>query len=150
MANKKGTALMMVWADIPADKEEDFNRWYNEEHLQELLSVPGILNAARYEAVRSGPKHLACYEIESPAVIETDAFKNRLCRTVFRGNQQADFGTQGLHDLNVPAGVAEIYGGDGNPSHTVNILYLICPGLPSKLAAGCGSYSTMPGLLAMV
>ncbi len=77
MANKKGTALMMVWADIPVDKEEDFNRWYNEEHLQELLSVPGILNAARYEAVRSGPKHLACYELESPAVIETDAFKNR-------------------------------------------------------------------------
>ena len=77
MANKKGTALMMVWADIPADKEEDFNRWYNEEHLQELLSVPGILNAARYEAVRSGPKHLACYELESPAVIETDAFKDR-------------------------------------------------------------------------
>ncbi len=77
MANKKGTALMMVWADIPAEKEEDFNRWYNEEHLQELLSVPGILNAARYEAVRSGPKHLACYELESPAVIETDAFKNR-------------------------------------------------------------------------
>ncbi len=77
MANRKGTALMMVAADIPADKEEDFNRWYNEEHLKELLSVPGVLNAARYEAVRSGPKHLACYELESVAVIETDAFKNR-------------------------------------------------------------------------
>ena len=77
MANRKGTALMMVAADIPADREEDFNRWYNEEHLKELLSVPGILNAARYEAVRSGPKHLACYELESVAVIETDAFKNR-------------------------------------------------------------------------
>ena len=59
MANKKGTALMMVWVDVPADKEKEFNRWYNEEHLAELLSVPGILNAARYEAVRSGPKHLA-------------------------------------------------------------------------------------------
>ena len=77
MANKKGTALMMVWADIPADKEADFNKWYNEEHMAELLSVPGVLNAARYEAVMSGPKHLACYELESPAVVETDAFKNR-------------------------------------------------------------------------
>ncbi len=77
MANRKGTAMMMVGADIPADKEEDFNRWYNEEHLKELVSVPGILNAARYEAVRSGPKHLAVYELESIAVIETDAFKNR-------------------------------------------------------------------------
>ena len=77
MADKKGTALMMVWADIPADKEADFNKWYNEEHVAELLSVPGVLNAARYEAVRSGPKHLACYELESPAVVESDAFKNR-------------------------------------------------------------------------
>ncbi len=77
MANKKGTALLMVWADIPEDKETDFNRWYNEEHLAELLSVPGVLNAARYEAVKSGPKHLACYELESPAVLESDAFKNR-------------------------------------------------------------------------
>lgn len=77
MANKKGTALMMVWVDVPADKEREFNRWYNEEHLAELLSVPGILNAARYEAVRSGPKHLACYELESPAVVDSAAFKNR-------------------------------------------------------------------------
>ena len=77
MANKKGTAMMMVMADIPADKEDDFNRWYNEEHLAELLSVPGILSAARYEAVSSGPKHLAFYELESPDVINTDAFKNR-------------------------------------------------------------------------
>ena len=77
MANKKGTALLMVWADIPDGNEADFNRWYNEEHLAELLSVPGVLNAARYEAVKSGPKHLACYELENPAVVESDAFKSR-------------------------------------------------------------------------
>ena len=77
MANKKGTALMMVWADVPADKEKEFNRWYNEEHLAELLSVPGVLNAARYEAIKSGPKHLAFYELESPAVVDSAAFKNR-------------------------------------------------------------------------
>jgi hypothetical protein len=74
---KKGTGLMIVWADIPADKEEDFNRWYNEEHLAELLSVPGVLSAARYEATRSGPKHMAVYELESPAVVESEAFTSR-------------------------------------------------------------------------
>lgn len=77
MANKKGTALLMVWADIPADKEAEFNKWYNEEHLAELLSIPGVLNAARYEAVKSGPKHLACYELESAAVVQTPDFKDR-------------------------------------------------------------------------
>ncbi len=77
MADKKGTGLMMVWMDVPADKEEEFNHWYNEEHLRELLAIPGVLNAARYEAVSSGPKHLACYELESTAVVETNAFTRR-------------------------------------------------------------------------
>ena len=75
---KKGTGIHdHVGRNSSGDVEEEFNRWYNEEHLAELLSVPGVLNAARYEATSSGPKHMAVYELESPAVIETDAFKNR-------------------------------------------------------------------------
>jgi hypothetical protein len=31
--------------------------------------VPGILSAARYEAVKGGPQYLACYELESVAVM---------------------------------------------------------------------------------
>jgi len=49
---KKGSALLMVWADVPPDKEQEFNRWYNEEHLAERLAVPGFLSGARYEAVK--------------------------------------------------------------------------------------------------
>ena len=75
MAAKKGSGLLMVWADVPADKEEEFNRWYNEEHLAERLAVPGFLSAARYEAVKGSPKHLAYYELESPAVLESPAYK---------------------------------------------------------------------------
>jgi len=72
---KKGTGLLMVWTDVPADKEKDFNRWYNEEHLAERLAIPGFLSAARYEAVKGNPKHLAYYELESPAVLESAAYK---------------------------------------------------------------------------
>ena len=75
MTKKKGTGLLMVWADVPAGEEAEFNRWYNEEHLAERLSVPGFLSAARYEAVKGGPKHLACYELESAAVLESEAYK---------------------------------------------------------------------------
>jgi hypothetical protein len=77
MADRKGTGLLMVWADVPADREAEFNRWYNEEHVPERLSVPGFLSAARYEAVKGGPKHLACYELESPAVLESEAYRRR-------------------------------------------------------------------------
>jgi len=77
MANRRGTGLFMVCVDMPTDMEEEFNRWYNEEHLAEVLAMPGVLSAARYEAVRSGPKHLALYELENPQVMESDAFMNR-------------------------------------------------------------------------
>src|SRR5438034_11269610 len=72
---KRGSGLLMVWCDVPADKEAEFNRWYNEEHLAERLSIPGFLSAARYEAVKGGPKHLAVYELENAAVMESDAYK---------------------------------------------------------------------------
>jgi hypothetical protein len=75
MTAKRGTGLLMVWADVPADKEAEFNRWYNEEHLAERLAVPGFLAGARYEAVKGGPKHLAVYELESPAVLDSAAYK---------------------------------------------------------------------------
>ena len=77
MATKKGSGLLMVWADVPAEQEEEFNRWYNEEHVGDLLSIPGVLNAARYEAISGGPKYLACYELESPDVIESDAYQKQ-------------------------------------------------------------------------
>jgi hypothetical protein len=72
---KKGSGLLMVWCDVPADKEAEFNRWYNEEHLAERLAIPGFLSAARYEAVKGGPKHLAYYELESADVLQTPAYK---------------------------------------------------------------------------
>ena len=72
---KKGTGLLMVWADVPADKEQEFNRWYDEEHLPERMAIPGFLSGARYEAVKGGPKYLACYELESVAVLESPAYK---------------------------------------------------------------------------
>jgi len=75
MTPKKGTGLLMVWSDIPAELEVEFNKWSNEEHLPELLELPGILNGARYEAVMGSPKHLSCYELENPLVLESDAFK---------------------------------------------------------------------------
>ena len=75
MAKKKGTALLMVWTDVPADKEEEFNQWYNEEHIPDLLAIPGFLDAGRYIAISGGPRYLACYEWESPEVDESPAYK---------------------------------------------------------------------------
>ena len=73
----RGTGIFLVYVDVPAQYEDEFNKWYNEEHIPELLSVPGILDAARYVAVKGGPKYLAAYELESVDVMQSAAFTNR-------------------------------------------------------------------------
>ena len=47
MVQKKGTALLMVFVDIDPEYDADFNAWYNEEHVDDLLRLPGFLNIAR-------------------------------------------------------------------------------------------------------
>jgi hypothetical protein len=78
MAAKKGDGLLMVLCEVPAEHDAEFNRWYNEEHIPERLSIPGVLNAARYEAVAGGPRYLACYELASPDAWYSDAWQKWL------------------------------------------------------------------------
>ena len=33
MAKTRGTGLLMVWADIDPEYEEEYHRWYDEEHI---------------------------------------------------------------------------------------------------------------------
>lgn len=76
MANK-GRAIYLVYTDLVEDKyDEAFNAWYDTRHLPQLKAIPGILDAARYVAVKGGPKYLAVYELESADVIRSDAFVN--------------------------------------------------------------------------
>ncbi len=75
---KKGRAIYLVYTDLIDDKyDEEFNAWYSTQHLPQLSAIPGILDAARYVALKGGPKYLAVYELESADVIHSDAFVNR-------------------------------------------------------------------------
>ena len=75
MTPKKGRGLLMVYTDVAPEHEDEFNRWYNEEHIPERMSIPGVLNAARYTAVQGGPKHLACYELDAAEAWHSDAWQ---------------------------------------------------------------------------
>jgi hypothetical protein len=75
---KKGHAIYLVFTDLIDDKhDEEFNTWYQTRHLPQLRAIPGILDAARYVAVKGGPKYLAVCELESAEVIGSDAFVDR-------------------------------------------------------------------------
>jgi hypothetical protein len=69
-----GKGLLAVWMDIPAAVEEDFNRWYNEEHLAERAGIPGFLNARRYRSLQGTPAYMALYDTVDAQVLQSDAY----------------------------------------------------------------------------
>jgi hypothetical protein len=72
---KKGRGIFLVYTDVDPTHEEEFNAWYSTEHLPELLSLPGFLDAARYIAYKGVPKYLAVYELESVEALKTAEFQ---------------------------------------------------------------------------
>ena len=77
MVKRKGTALLIVFADVDTEYDAEFNAWYNEEHIPERLSAPGFLDAARYQATKGGPRYLAVYELESAAAMQTAEYRRQ-------------------------------------------------------------------------
>jgi hypothetical protein len=70
----QGRGLLAVWTDIPAHIEDDFNRWYDEEHLAERMGVPGFLNARRYRALQGTPKYFALYDTVDAQVLQSEPY----------------------------------------------------------------------------
>lgn len=67
-------AMLVLWVTVAADDEEEFNRWYDEEHIPELLAIPGFRSARRLRNSDEPHNYLTIYELESVEVLESDAF----------------------------------------------------------------------------
>ncbi len=68
--------LYVVRMDVDPAVEAEFTVWYNDEHIPALLQVPGVIAAYRYKSVEGTPKFVAIYEMESPSVRTSDAWKH--------------------------------------------------------------------------
>jgi hypothetical protein len=60
-----GKGMLIVFNEVKARDERDFNEWYNREHIDERVNLPGFHRARRYVAVRGTPKYLATYECDT-------------------------------------------------------------------------------------
>ena len=63
--------LYIVHTDIPDDIVDEYNEWYDKEHLPRLVTVPGVIRARRYTAVSGNPRYLTAYELT-----DKDAFES--------------------------------------------------------------------------
>jgi hypothetical protein len=68
--------FLLVLMQPPDNIEEEFNAWYDTEHVPERLAVPGVLTAIRFSSIGAAtPKYLAMYDLESESVLESNAYK---------------------------------------------------------------------------
>jgi hypothetical protein len=75
--------VFVAFSDPKEGMEEDFNDWYTNQHMPDLMKIPGFVRASRYKlsdgvttptgpnaspAAPSGQRYLAIYEIEADDV----------------------------------------------------------------------------------
>jgi hypothetical protein len=73
-----GKGMLIVFNEVTAIDERDFNEWYNREHIDERINLPGFRRARRYVAVRGSPKYLATYECDSVEDLAAPGYLQRL------------------------------------------------------------------------
>ena len=59
----------VVETDVLPEFEAEFNRWYDDEHLPGLASVPGTVRARRYRNPDGSPRYHACYDLAEPGTL---------------------------------------------------------------------------------
>ncbi len=70
----RGKGMLIVLTEVKSRDESDFNEWYNREHIDERVNLPGFHRARRYVAVRGSPKYLATYECDTVDDLATPSY----------------------------------------------------------------------------
>ena len=76
-ATRTGAAkgFLLVLMQPPPSLEDEFNAWYDTEHLAERLAVPGFETALRFVCIDGHPRYLAMYDLTHFGVLESEAYQ---------------------------------------------------------------------------
>ena len=71
-------AILMVAINVDQGVEKDFNAWYNEEHIPNLSSVPGVCSARRFKSAGGTHSYVALYHLESEGITSSKAWSEAI------------------------------------------------------------------------
>jgi antibiotic biosynthesis monooxygenase (ABM) superfamily enzyme len=83
--------FLAVRATVDPQREEEFNRWYNNEHIPDVVNtLPGCLGASRFKVTDGDGSHqyTALYAFRSAAELE-QAFTSAEIKELIRRYDQA-------------------------------------------------------------
>jgi hypothetical protein len=70
--------ILAIFNNVAPGREAEFEEWFQHEHLQERLAVPGFLLGRRYEAVSAKPRYFNYYVTRSVEVLYSADYRMRL------------------------------------------------------------------------
>jgi hypothetical protein len=76
-----GSAISQLRWHVEPAEEDEFNRWYDEEHLADLLAQPGVLSGRRFvraQTAFSAPSafnYITIYQLEDTGALETPSYQ---------------------------------------------------------------------------
>lgn len=72
-----GGLVFALCVDVDADREREFNEWYDNDHLPAVTACPGVISGRRFTAERIGrgeqdiATYWAFYDVESEAAMHS-------------------------------------------------------------------------------
>ena len=75
MAEQKGKGFLMVSMEPTPAYDEEFNDWYDMEHIPERTRIPGFESGRRYVCLNGWPRYLSMYDLTTIDVLESEAYK---------------------------------------------------------------------------
>jgi hypothetical protein len=69
---------LAIFNDAAPGRDAELNAWFQGEHLEERLGVPGFLFGRRHEAISGSCGYFNFYVVESPAVLTSKPYLDRL------------------------------------------------------------------------
>ena len=71
----EANGLLMAFMEPPAEMGDEFNDWYDMEHLPERVAIPGFLSGTRWVCLHGYPRWVATYFLTKPAVLHEPAYE---------------------------------------------------------------------------
>src|SRR5688500_2798904 len=116
--SEKAMGLLVAGFDFSPVAEDEFNDWYDTEHIPERERVPGFMLIERWVGAENPKISIATYDLKSPDVLQSEPYRriagenlspwskrvtaksNRICRFEAEqlppGNRAAPAGAGGL------------------------------------------------------
>jgi Domain of unknown function (DUF4286) len=67
-------AILVVDIEVDPAREDEFNRWYDEEHIPEKRGTEGFHSARRFKHATDPHRYLAVYEVDDVETVTSTAY----------------------------------------------------------------------------